>query len=323
MRILGFLATAAAAFLLHATPAAAQAWPAKPVRLVVPFPAGGTTDILARIIGQRLGDKLGQQFVIDNRGGAGGNVGAEVVAKADPDGYTILMTTIGIQSINAHLYSKMSFDPLKDLAPVSLVAMVANVLVVHPSVPAKTIPEFIALAKAQPGKLNFGTPGNGSSGHLSTELFKTMTGTNMVHVPYRGSAPMLTDLLAGQVQFAIDNLPSALPHIKSGALRALAVTTPQRWPATPELATIAEQGVPGYNATAWFGVVAPSKVAPDIIKKLSAEIDAIIKAPDVKAQFAQQGAEGVGGSPESFAKFIAEENDKWAKVVKASGAKVD
>lgn len=321
-----FSVVAAATLLLAPvaiTGAFAQAYPNKPVKVVVPFPAGGTTDILARLVSQKLTERLGQQFVVDNRAGAGGNIGTEYTAKSDPDGYTIMMGTIGTHSINISLYSKLGYDPVKDFAPLSLVAMVANVLVVHPSVPAKNVQEFLALAKAQPGKLNFGTPGNGTSGHLSTELLKTMSGTDMIHVPYRGSGPMLTDLLGGNVQFTIDNLPSSLPHIRSGALRALGVTTPQRWPSTPEIPTIAEQGLPDYSATAWFAMYAPAKTPPAIVAKLNEEIDAILKTPDMKAQFDQQGAQPVGGKPQVLADLMKSEIDKWAKAVKASGAKID
>ncbi|WP_374304596.1 Bug family tripartite tricarboxylate transporter substrate binding protein [Ferrovibrio sp.] len=326
MTISRTLIAAAATFLVLCTtaPAAlAQAYPTKPVRVVVPFPAGGTTDILARHVSQKLTERLGQQFVVDNKAGAGGNIGTEAVAKSDPDGYTIMMGTIGTHSINISLYSKLSYDPVKDFAPISLVAMVANVLVVHPSVPAKNVQEFIALAKSQPGKLNFGTPGNGTSGHLSAELFKSMTGTDMIHVPYRGSGPMLTDLLGGNVQFTFDNLPSALPHIRSGALRALGVTTPKRWPSTPDIPTIAEQGLPDYSATAWFAMYAPAKTPPAIVNKLSDEIDTILKTPEMKAQFEQQGADPVGGKPQVLADLMKTEIEKWAKAVKASGARID
>lgn len=324
--LLSAVAVAAATLLAPAamtSVAWAQAYPNKPVKVVVPFPAGGTTDILARLVSQKLTERLGQQFVVDNRAGAGGNIGTEYTAKSDPDGYTIMMGTIGTHSINISLYSKLGYDPVKDFAPLSLVAMVANVLVVHPSVPAKNVQEFIALAKSQPGKLNFGTPGNGTSGHLSAELFKTMTGTDLVHVPYRGSGPMLTDLLGGNVQFTFDNLPSALPHIRSGALRALAVTTPKRWPSTPDIPTVAEQGLPDYSATAWFAMYAPAKTPALIVDKLNAEIDAILKTPEMKAQFDQQGAQPVGGKPQVLADLMKGEIEKWAKAVKASGARID
>jgi tripartite-type tricarboxylate transporter receptor subunit TctC len=309
--------------LLFALPASAQQWPAKPVRFVVPFPAGGTTDIIARLLGERLSQKFGQQFVIENKAGAAGNIGAEAVAKADPDGHTILMGTIGIYSINQHLYPKLGFDAVKDFAPVSLVAKVANVLIVNPGVPAKTVQELVAYAKANPGKLNSGSPGSGSSGHLSIELFKMLTGADIAHVPYRGSAPMLTDLLGGQVQMSIDNLPSALPHIREGRLRALGVTTAQRWPATPDILTVAEQGVAGFEATAWFAVSAPAKTPDAIVQRLSTEIDRIIKVPEMAAKMREQGAEPVGGAPSVLAEHARAETEKWAKVVKTANVKLD
>jgi tripartite-type tricarboxylate transporter receptor subunit TctC len=253
---------AAAAALVLVSPAQAQTWPTKPVRLVVPFAPGGTTDILARLVGQKLSELYGQQFVIENRGGAGGNIGAEIVAKSAPDGYTIMMGTPGTQAINQYVYRTMPYDTVKDFAPVSLVALVANVLAVNPSVPAKDLKELIALAKAKPGTLNFATPGNGTTGHLSTELLKTMAGIALVHVPYRGSGPALQDLLAGQVQMTIDNIPSALPHIQAGNLRALAVTSSKRWFALPNVPTMAEAGVAGYEATSWFVIVAPARTPP-------------------------------------------------------------
>ena len=309
--------------LLFALPAAAQQWPSKPVRFVVPFPAGGTTDIIARLLGERLSQSLGQQFVIENKAGAAGNIGAEAVAKADPDGYTILMGTIGIYSINQHLYPKLGFDAVKDFAPVSLVAKVANVLIVNPALPAKTVQELVAHAKANPGKLNSGSPGNGSSGHLSTELFKMLSGADIAHVPYRGSAPMLTDLLGGQIQMSIDNLPSALPHIREGRLRAIGVTTAQRWPATPDIPTVAEQGVAGFEATAWFAVSAPAKTPDAIVQRLSTEIDRIVKVPEMAAKMREQGAEPVGGPPSVLADHARAETEKWAKVVKAANVKLD
>jgi tripartite-type tricarboxylate transporter receptor subunit TctC len=309
--------------LLVALPAWAQQWPSKPVRFVVPFPAGGTTDIIARLLGERLSQKFGQQFVIENKAGAAGNIGAEAVARADPDGHTILMGTIGIYSINQHLYPKLGFDAVKDFAPVSLVAKVANVLIVNPGLPAKTVQELVAYAKANPGKLNSGSPGSGSSGHLSTELFKMLSGADITHVPYRGSAPMLTDLLAGQIQMSIDNLPSALPHIREGRLRALGVTTAQRWPATPNIPTVAEQGVPGFEATAWFAVSAPAKTPDAIVQRLSSEIDRIVKVPEMAAKMREQGAEPVGGPPSVLAEHARLETEKWAKVVKTANVKLD
>jgi tripartite-type tricarboxylate transporter receptor subunit TctC len=319
--ILRILAATAALFI--AAPAMAQTWPTKPVRLVVPFAPGGTTDILARLVGQKLSELYGQQFVIENRGGAGGNIGAEIVAKAAPDGYTIMMGTPGTQAINQYVYRTMPYDTVKDFAPVSLVALVANVLAVNPQVPAKDLKELIALAKAKPGTLNFATPGNGTTGHLSTELLKTMAGINLVHVPYRGSGPALQDLLAGQVQMTIDNIPSALPHIQAGNLRALAVTSSKRWFALPNVPTMAEAGVAGYEATSWFVIVAPAKTPAEIVGKLSADIDAQLKTEDMRKRFREVGAEPVGGTPAELAAFITREQAKWKDVVAAAKISLD
>ncbi|MEN9315388.1 MAG: hypothetical protein RIS35_1781 [Pseudomonadota bacterium] len=316
-------AGAVASSLLPAGAFAQENWPTKPIRLVIPFPAGGATDILGRIVAQELNKALGVSVIADNRAGAGGNIGAEVVAKSAPDGYTLLMCTIGTQSINAALYSKLGFDPLKDHAPVTLVATVPNVLVVNPSVPAKSVKELIALAKSKPGKLNYGSSGNGSSVHLSGELFKSMAGVFMTHIPYRGSAPAVADLLAGQIDLMFDNLPSVIPHIKAGKLRALAVTSPKRSPALPDLPTIAESGLPGYDATSWFGVVAPAGTPPAIVNRLQQAIARSLVTPEVREKLQGMGAEPVGNTPEVFDQFIRSEAVKWAKVVKFSGAKVD
>jgi len=302
---------------------AADAYPSKSIRMVVPFNAGGTTDILARAIGQKLSEVFGQQVVVDNRAGAGGNIGADVVAKSAPDGYTLLMGTVGTHAINPSLYAKMPFDHLKDFVPITQVAAVSNVLVVHPSVPAKSVAELIALAKAKPGKLNFASSGNGTSIHLSGELFKTLTGVDMVHIPYKGSAPAITDLLGGQVNLMFDNLPSALPHIKTGKLRALGVTSSKRAPALPDAPTIAEAGVPGFEATSWFGVFAPAGTPKEVVARLHKEIVKALNSPDTKERLSGQGADLIGNTPEQFAAYIAAETTKWAKVVKASGAKVD
>jgi tripartite-type tricarboxylate transporter receptor subunit TctC len=303
--------------------ALAQGYPAKPIKIVVPFTPGGTTDVLARAVGQKLTANWGQPVVIDNRPGAGGNIGSEVVAKAAGDGYTLLMGTISTHGINPSLYTKLPFDAVKDFAPVSLVARVPNVLVLHPSVPANSVKELIALAKAKPGQLNFASSGNGTSIHLSGEMFKTMAGVQMSHIPYKGSAPALTDLLGGQVSLMFDNMPTALPHVKAGRLKALAVTTAKRSPALPELPTVAESGLPDFEATSWFGVLAPAATPKEIVSKLSGEIAKILKTPDVQAQLSGQGAEPVGSTAEEFATHIKSEMAKWAKVVKESGARID
>ena len=308
---------------LAATSAPAQTdWPTKPVRIVVPFAAGGTTDITARVIAEQLTQSLKQAFVIDNRAGAGGNVGATEVARAGPDGYTYLMGTPGTQAINQFLYPKMPYDTVKDFAPVSFVVRVPNVLVVNPGVGAKTIAELVAIAKARPGALSYGSPGNGSTGHLSTELFKSRAGIFAVHIPYRGSGPMLLDLMAGQIQMAIDNLPSAIPHIRSGKLVALGVTSEARNAQLPDVPTIAS-ALPGYAAESWFVLMAPAGTPPAIVSRLSGEVDRILKKPEVVERFKGLGAEPVGGTPERLAQFIVAETRKWQQVVKASGAKVD
>jgi tripartite-type tricarboxylate transporter receptor subunit TctC len=313
----------AAALGVGAGSARAQTeWPSKPVRIVVPFAPGGTTDLTARIVAEQLSQSFKQTFVVENKAGAGGNLGAAEVAKAAPDGYTFLMGTPGTQAINQFLYPKMPYDTVKDLVPVSFVVRVPNVLMVNPQLPAKSIKELIALLKAQPGKLSYGTPGNGSTGHLSTELFKTQAGVFVTHIPYRGSGPMLQDLMAGQVQMSIDNMPSALPLIQSGKITALGVTSEHpvaTLPGVPPIASV----LPGYVAESWFVLVAPAGTPQPIIDKLSAEVDRILKKPEVAERFAKLGATPVGGTPKQLGDFIAAETRKWQKVVKDSGAKVD
>jgi tripartite-type tricarboxylate transporter receptor subunit TctC len=312
-----------AVLALTATGAAAQTYPTKPIRLVVPFPAGGTTDILAREVGQRLSTSLGQPVVIDNRPGAAGNIGSELVAKSAPDGYTLLMATVGTHAINPSLYAKLPYDHVADFAPVILVASVPNVLEVTPSLPVNSVADLIKLAKEKPGQINFASSGSGTSIHLSGELFKTMAGVDMTHVPYKGSAPALADLIGGQVQVMFDNLPSSLPQIKAGKLRAIAVTSAQRAPALPNVPTIAESGLPGFEASSWFGVVAPAGTPPAIVARLNADLNLWLQTPDAREKLLAQGAAAAGGSPEQFATHIRAETEKWAKVVKASGAKVD
>ncbi|MCX7659741.1 MAG: tripartite tricarboxylate transporter substrate binding protein [Caldimonas manganoxidans] len=307
---------------------AQSAWPTKPVRIVVPFAPGGTTDILARALAPELNRAFGHTFVIDNKPGAGGNLGAAEVARAAPDGYTFLMGTVGTHGINVSLYDKLPYDPVRDFAPVTLVAAVPNVLVMNPAKAAQykidSVPDLIRYARAHPGQLNMASSGNGTSIHLSGELFKTMTGTFMVHFPYRGSAPALTDLIGGQMDLMFDNLPSSMPHIKAGKLKALAVTSAQRSQALPEVPTIAEAGpLKGYEATSWFGLLAPAGTPADIIHRLQQETARALANPAIKERLQSQGAIPSGNTPAEFARLIDSEIKKWAAVVKASGAKVD
>lgn len=301
----------------------AQDYPSQPVRFVVPFAPGGTTDVLARLVGEKLSASLGQQFVIDNKPGAGGNIGTAQVAKAEPDGYTILMGTVGTHAINASIYPKLPYDPIKDFAPVTLVATVPNVLVVNLEVPASSVAELTALAKEKPGELNFASSGNGTSIHLSGELFKAMTGVDIVHVPYKGSGPAVVDLLGGQVQMMFDNLPSSAPQIQAGKLRALAVTSKERSPTLPDVPTMAEAGVPGYEALSWFGVLAPAGTPDAIVARLQAEIAKALADPAMRERFAELGAVPVGDTPAEFADFIGAETAKWAEVVQSAGIKLE
>jgi tripartite-type tricarboxylate transporter receptor subunit TctC len=301
--------------------AAALDYPTRPVRWVVGYPAGGSTDITARIIGQWLSERLGQQFVIENKPGAGNNIGTESVIHSPPDGYSVYLVNPA-NAINATLYPKLSFNFIRDTAPIAGIIRVPNVMEVNPSVPAKTVAEFIAYAKANPGKINWATSGNGTSVHLSGELFKMMTGVQITHIPYKGSAPALTDMIAGTVHVMFDNMPSSLPHIQAGKLRALAVTTSKRSDALPDVPTVAET-VPGYEASAFFGMSAPKGTPPEIIDKLNKEINAALADPKVKARLADLGGILIPGTPADFGNVVAEETDKWAKVIKAGGVALE
>ena len=303
--------------------AAAQSYPTKPIRIIVPFPPGGATDILARAVGVELTKTWGQPVLVENRPGAGGNIGTDIVAKATPDGYTLVMGTVGTHAINMSLYPKMPYDTVKDFAPVTLVASVPNLLVVHPSLPVKTVNDLIELAKSKPGQIYFASSGNGTSIHLAGELFKAMANVSMVHVPYKGSAPAVADLLGGQVSLMFDNMPSSLPHAKAGKLRPIGVTSAKRSPALPEVPTIAESGLPGYEASSWFGLLAPAATPREVVNKLSQTIAASLQTPEMKERLSTQGAEPVGNTPEQFATYIQSEISKWAKVVRISGAKPD
>ena len=292
--------------------------------MIVPFPAGGTTDIFARHIGDRLAKAFGHNFVIDNRGGAGGNIGSDAVAKADPDGYTLLVGTVGTHAINSSLYARMTFDPVRDFAPVAFLAGVPNILVVNPkNVKATTVQDFIAEAKASPKKLSFASSGNGTSIHLSGEMFKQMTGVELVHVPYRGSAPAVNDLIAGQVDLMFDNLPSSIEQVRGGNLRAIAVTSAKRSAALPDVPTIAELGLPGFDASSWFAIFAPAKTPPEIVQKLNAEVLKALADPELQKRFADIGGEIRPYKPDELGAFVKAEIEKWAKVVKTSGAKIE
>jgi tripartite-type tricarboxylate transporter receptor subunit TctC len=308
---------------LAAPTAMAQAYPSKPIRLICPFPPGGAVDIASRAIATELSKNLGQPVTVDNRPGAGGNIGGTEAARSAPDGYTLFMTTSGIQAINPALYAKMPFDPAKDLVPVVGLVSLNNVLVLHPSVKANSVAEVIALAKSQPGAVNYASSGSGTSIHMSGEMFKHLTGVNMVHIPYKGSAPAVNDLLGGQVMMMFDNIPSALPHIKSGRLRALATTGSKRDPQLPDLPTLAEAGVPGYESGVWFGLAVAAGTPKEIIAKLNAEAVKGAKSPDFVKRMTDLGYNIMGTSPETMADLLRAEVTRWGPIVKASGAKVD
>ena len=305
------------------TGAAHAQYPTKPIKIVVPFPAGGTTDILARAVAADLQKAFGQAVVVENKAGAGGNIGSDSVAKSSPDGYTLLMGTVGTHAINVSLYPKMPYDAVKDFAPVSLVAGVPNVLVASPSFPVNSVKDLVDAAKKAPDKITFASSGSGTSIHLSGELFKQLAGVQMTHVPYKGSSAALPDVISGQVNVMFDNAPSVIQHIRGGKLKAIAVTSDKRSPALPGVPTIAESGLPGFEASSWFGVLAPAATPKDIVDKLSGAIAKSLQTPEMKERLAGQGAVAVGNTPEQFSAHIKSEIDKWSKVVKASGAKVD
>ena len=309
--------------LAFSATAVAQDYPAKPIRFVVPYAPGGNTDILSRLIGQRLSAAWGQQVIIDNRPGAAGTVGAELVARAPADGYTLIMGSFGNIIVANSLYKKLKYDPLKDFASIALVSLPPGVLVENPGVPAQNVRELIAYAKSNPGKLNYGSPGAGAWNHLFFELFNASAGVSIVHVPYKGIAPAVVDLLGGQVQLAISAFPTALPHIKSGKLRALAVTSAKRSGLLPEVATVAESGLPGYEAAGWFGVLAPAGTPPAVVAKLNAEINRVLDLPEVKATLASDGAEPAGGSPAQMAESARVASVKWGKIIRELNLRIE
>ena len=311
------------ALLLSATLPALAEFPDHPLKIIVPYPPGGTTDLLARAIAPRLGERLRQTVIVENRAGAGGVIGAQAVAKSPGDGYTLLFGTIATHGILPVLQKPAPYDALKDFAPVTLVAITPNVLVANPQVPVKSLAELLALARARPGTINFGSTSQGGSPHMSGELMKSMAQLDIVHVPYKGGGPMLIDLMGGQIQIGFDNLPSSINHIRAGKIRALAVTTAKRWPGAPDIPTMAEAGIPGYEASAWFGLLAPAATPKAVVELLQKNITSILRLPEVEKMFLEQGAEPVGNTPEEFGRLIASELQKWARVIAASGLKLE
>jgi tripartite-type tricarboxylate transporter receptor subunit TctC len=320
-RIAALALAAVAALAMGAAGAAQPDFPSKPVRFIVPFAPGGSTDTLARTLSVKLTDSLGQQVVVDNRPGANGNIGMEIVARANPDGYTIVLGYISNLGTGPSLYKKLPYDPVKDYAPVTQIASAPNIVVLHPSVPAKSFREFIAYAKANPGKVSYATAGVGSIGHLSGVLLDQLAGIDMVHVPYKGSGQAVNDILGGHVQMMISGMSSVIQHVKSGRLRPIAMTSLERSPAAPDVPTIAEQGFPGFEGTAWYGVLAPAGTPPPVVNRLNADILKALKQPDVRERLGAVGFDIVGGTPEQFGAYIKTEIAKWAKVVKAAGIK--
>jgi tripartite-type tricarboxylate transporter receptor subunit TctC len=314
----------AAAIALHASaPAIAQPYPVKPIRLLVPSTPGGSVDTLARTIAPKLSEKWGQQVVVENRPGAGGAIAGELVAKSPPDGYTLIIGTIASLATNVSLQKKLPYDPAKDFAPITLVATQNLMLLIHPSIPAKSVKELIALAKAKPGQLSFASAGNGTGGHLSGELFKLLAGIDLLHIPYKGVAPALVDVVSGQVSMTFASLLSGQPHARSGRLRALAVTGAKRSPAVPELPTMQQAGVADYESATWYGILAPAGTPAEIVSKLNGEIVSILKQPDINERLSHEGAEPVGNTPQQFGAFIRSEIAKWAKVIRAAGIRAE
>ncbi|MFN7086326.1 MAG: Bug family tripartite tricarboxylate transporter substrate binding protein [Burkholderiales bacterium] len=307
---------------MFAGTAAAQSYPARPVRVIIPFPPGGPTDIIGRMVVDTLSRNFGVQYVADNRAGAGGNIGFDLCAKSPPDGYTICMMTVA-QSISPSIYRKLPFDPLKDFAPVTLMALLPSMLTVHPSLPVKNVRELVALAKSRPGQLIYASTGNGTSPHMLMEMFKWMTGTNMVHVPYKGQAPAVIDQIAGQVQLAFNTAIGVMPHVRAGKLKALAISTKERFPPLPELPTVAESGVKGFDGSSWNGVVMPAGVPREIVMKTNEALAKSLKTPETRDRLLALGAMASGNAPDEFAAFIRAEMEKWAKVAKAADIKLD
>lgn len=313
----------AAAFAVPLSHAQTEAYPSRPVRMIVPFPPSGSTDIMARVVAQKLTQKLGQQVIVDNRGGAGGTIGMNIAAKAPPDGYTVMMSTSITHTVGASLYSKLPYNVLTDFAPITLAASVPLLLVVNPTLPAKSVKELIQLAKAKPGQLNYASPGSGTSGHLAAEMFKSMAGVDIVHVPYKGGGPAVVDLIGGQVQMLILSAVATLPHVKTGKLRALAVTGLSRSAKLPDIPTVSESGLPGYEVVLWYGISAPAKTPAPIVSRLNHDIVAIMRSPEMRERLASEAGEPIGNTPEEFEKIIRADVAKWAKIVRESGIKAD
>ena len=301
----------------------AQSYPSKPIRMIVPFTPGGSTDVIARVIAQKIGETMGVQVIIDNRPGAGGNIGVELTAKSPPDGYTLVMGHIGTMAVNPTLYKRLPYDPLRDFAPVALVALVPNLLAVHPALPVKNVKELIALARANPGKLNYGSSGAGGTPYLAVEYFKLAAKLDITHVPYKGAAPMAADLAGGQVEMTITGIPSLLPFVKANRVRVLAVTTAQRIAFMPQVPTVAEAALPGFEAISWYGVLAPIATPKDIVARLNSEIVKAVANPDTAERLAAEGANPSAGTPEQFGNFIRSEIVRWGKVIKATGTTID
>ena len=317
------LCAVGAILLAAAAPAQAQSYPIRPIRIMVAYTPAGTTDILARLIAQKMNDKWGQPVIVENRPGANGNIGTELAARATPDGYSILMAAAATHSINNTLYPKLTWDAVRDFAPISLVALVPNIMVVNNSLPVKSVKDLVAYAKANPGKLAHGSPGNGSTAHLSMELFKSLTGITMTHVPYKGSAGVLADVMAGQIALTMDNIPVYLPQVRAGRIRALAVSSAKRAASAPDIPTMMEAGVPGLEAVSWFGLVAPAATPKPIVGMLSVETARILKLADVHKRISELGAEPVGSTPQQYAAFIRSEIVKWRKVIQDAGVRLD
>lgn len=321
MPVTVFRVVFAICFSIGAAAVSSQTYPAKPVRIIVPFSPGGSTDVTARILAQKLTEAWRQQVIVDNRAGAGGNIGAEAVAKAAPDGYTLLLATTGVMGINHRLYRSLPFDAVRDFAPVTQIGALPLILIVHPSLPAKSVRELVSIAKARPGQLSYASSGVGSATHMTGELFRMMAGVDVVHIPYKGSGQAMVDLISGQIGMAFDQITSSLPHVESGKLRALAVTSAKRFPSVPNLPSVAEAGISGYESVSWNGIAAPANTPRDIVMRIQGEIARALQSADIKERFFKDGIEPVGSTPEQFAAHIRSERVKWEKVVAAAGIK--